>query len=348
MRKIVSVFCYLMMVMLVMHIGVVSVSALPEITSDVISDSVAAGYLGDANNDGKVTAADARLILRHSAKIELLPDTVHHLADVNGDGKINASDARIALRMASKLEGLFYYGSGDFHIHEYETTFEDPATCAEEGKEIKKCKICGDTKTSTIPKKGHAWKDATCSAPKTCKNCGVTEGSAKGHSYSSADCYSPAKCVVCGTASGKATGHKFNSYGKCTACGVTKKYITDRVGAILEAYEYVEEDLDKALLAFKQRKYGSYIVSTIFAFGDAGVGKMIQECGDSKDLAPAKNCFIRARNIMESAYRSVDDSEGNITLNMSNAIVICEASIEAQKCITEGLVELRTLLQSIA
>ena len=68
-------------------------------------------YLGDANNDGKVTAADARIILRHSAKIELLPDAVLHLADVNGDGKVNASDARIALRMASKLEGLIIYGS---------------------------------------------------------------------------------------------------------------------------------------------------------------------------------------------------------------------------------------------
>ena len=31
----------------------------------------------------------------------------------------------------------------------------------------------------------HNWKDATCTTPKTCKNCGATEGSAKGHSYTS-------------------------------------------------------------------------------------------------------------------------------------------------------------------
>jgi len=68
-------------------------------------------YLGDASGDGKVTAADARLILRHSARIEILPDNVLNLADVNGDGRVNASDARIALRMASKLEGLIIYGS---------------------------------------------------------------------------------------------------------------------------------------------------------------------------------------------------------------------------------------------
>ncbi|MBQ7962811.1 MAG: hypothetical protein IJ289_09455, partial [Clostridia bacterium] len=67
-------------------------------------------YLGDASGDGKVTAADARLILRHSARIEILSDNMIRLADVNSDGKVNASDARIALRTASKLEGLIIYG----------------------------------------------------------------------------------------------------------------------------------------------------------------------------------------------------------------------------------------------
>jgi len=163
------------------------------IPAGTTSDGKPIGYLGDANNDGKVTAADARLILRHSAKIEILPETVHHLADVNGDGKINASDARIALRMASKLEGLFYYGSGDFHAHEYETTIDAEATCTTDGKETKICKICGETKTSTIPKKGHAWKDATCTAPKTCTNCGATTGSG-GYHYSDKNF----RCTRCG------------------------------------------------------------------------------------------------------------------------------------------------------
>ncbi len=40
----------------------------------------------------------------------------------------------------------------------------------------------------------HSYKDATCTAPKTCSKCGATSGSAAGHSYSNG------ACTVCGTA----------------------------------------------------------------------------------------------------------------------------------------------------
>lgn len=39
----------------------------------------------------------------------------------------------------------------------------------------------------------HAWKDATCTAPKTCAKCGATEGSAAGHTYAEG------ACTVCKT-----------------------------------------------------------------------------------------------------------------------------------------------------
>ena len=39
----------------------------------------------------------------------------------------------------------------------------------------------------------HAWKDATCTAPKTCSKCGATEGSAAGHTYAEG------ACTVCKT-----------------------------------------------------------------------------------------------------------------------------------------------------
>ena len=50
---------------------------------------------GDTDGDGKITAADARLVLRAAVGLEeLTPEK----ADMNGDGKINAEDARIILR----------------------------------------------------------------------------------------------------------------------------------------------------------------------------------------------------------------------------------------------------------
>ncbi len=59
---------------------------------------------GDVNNDGFVTAGDARLVLRHSAGLEKLADSFLSVADVNKDGKVNAFDARGVLRRAANLE----------------------------------------------------------------------------------------------------------------------------------------------------------------------------------------------------------------------------------------------------
>lgn len=61
---------------------------------------------GDVNSDGKITAGDARLVLRHSARVKKLPDSVLPAADVNGDNAVNAADARKVLRCAAKLEKI--------------------------------------------------------------------------------------------------------------------------------------------------------------------------------------------------------------------------------------------------
>lgn len=71
---------------------------------DSVSIRKDATLLGDVNFDGDVTAADARLILRAAAQLELLTKAQLQVADLNGDTKINASDARKALRIAAKLE----------------------------------------------------------------------------------------------------------------------------------------------------------------------------------------------------------------------------------------------------
>ena len=64
---------------------------------------------GDVNGDGNVKAADARIILRVSAKLEQLSDEKFMIADINSDGNVNASDARIALRISAKLDSADNY-----------------------------------------------------------------------------------------------------------------------------------------------------------------------------------------------------------------------------------------------
>ncbi|MBR3869505.1 MAG: dockerin type I repeat-containing protein [Clostridia bacterium] len=58
---------------------------------------------GDVDLNGKITAADARLALRKSAKIQTLSSEQMKNADVNGDGVVSATDARLILRYTAGL-----------------------------------------------------------------------------------------------------------------------------------------------------------------------------------------------------------------------------------------------------
>lgn len=61
---------------------------------------------GDADGNGQITAADARLILRASVGLHTPLIFRKSLYDVDNDGKITASDARTVLRAAVGLEKL--------------------------------------------------------------------------------------------------------------------------------------------------------------------------------------------------------------------------------------------------
>ena len=90
----------------------------PERTGDVIlyakwltedealAEDVALAGWGDLNEDGKVTAADARLALRSAVGLETLPDALIARADFARLGTLNAGCARTLLRVAVGLETM--------------------------------------------------------------------------------------------------------------------------------------------------------------------------------------------------------------------------------------------------
>lgn len=84
------------------------------------------------------------------------------------------------------------------------------------------CNECGETREVSA----HDYAAATCTAPKTCKICGATEGEALGHTWTNADCDTPKTCSVCGATDGNALGHTpeaddgdCTTEVKCTVCG---------------------------------------------------------------------------------------------------------------------------------
>lgn len=78
------------------------------------------------------------------------------------------------------------------HIHSYTQTVKEP-DCVNGGFTTNECE-CGDTyQSDEVDALGHTWVDATCTAPKTCSVCAVTEGEVANHNYQSGT------CSVCGT-----------------------------------------------------------------------------------------------------------------------------------------------------
>lgn len=58
---------------------------------------------GDVNSDGFVDATDALLILKHSARLEIMDIEKEDISDINDDGIIDANDALIILQIAANL-----------------------------------------------------------------------------------------------------------------------------------------------------------------------------------------------------------------------------------------------------
>lgn len=93
MKKIISVFLALMMLCLVPCQAFAQASNYEEMNI----------MMGDINDDGKVTAMDARTALRYAARLEPSSDVELLCIDADGDGRISASDARSILRVAARI-----------------------------------------------------------------------------------------------------------------------------------------------------------------------------------------------------------------------------------------------------
>ena len=99
-------------------------------------------------------------------------------------------------------------------------------SCTEQGFTAHTCSVCGNIESDTyVEPTGHSWIDATCVTPKTCENCGLTEGSdPSGHDFEDATCVLPKTCKLCGGTEGEALGHTggtatCNTLAKCDVCG---------------------------------------------------------------------------------------------------------------------------------
>lgn len=206
--------------------------------------TASAAYLGDVSNDGKVTAADARAILRHSANLEYVNDSYKHLADVNGDKKVSAADARLALRMSAKLEEL-----KDACKHKYTSKEIQKLTCEKDGIIEYRCSMCDHTYQDVTNAIGHEYistviKQVTCIESGEeifkCKNCKYSYSEyvdALGHRFINSTCYSVGYCSRCKIKDEETipTGHEIDP--KTFKCSVCNSFLKSPVSFIPDTVE---------------------------------------------------------------------------------------------------------------
>ena len=89
----------------------------------VFADNI---VLGDLDADGSVTAADARICLRASAKLVSLSEKQQEAANVLTDDEISAASARAILRYSAKLIKLFPVEAKDSAVWEKDNMGKEP------------------------------------------------------------------------------------------------------------------------------------------------------------------------------------------------------------------------------
>lgn len=121
----------------------------------------------------------------------------------------------------------------------------------------------------------HTWMEVTCTVPKTCSECGETEGEALGHTWEKATCTEPKICSVCKETEGEALGHTLSeaTYWEAAVCSVCGETVGDALtpafeelgvkGQFMEVgktYDYntrciLEKDLEKQFIDALQEGY---------------------------------------------------------------------------------------------
>lgn len=118
-------------------------------------------------------------------------------------------------------------GSTEATTGETQIPTNEPTTAPTDGPATPPTQASTEAPTTKPTTCSHSYKDATCTAPKTCTKCGATEGGTAEHSWSAATCTAPKTCSKCGATEGSATGHTwkdatYTNPKTCTVCHATE------------------------------------------------------------------------------------------------------------------------------
>lgn len=134
------------------------------------------------------------------------------------------------------------------------------------------------TENPNLTQCSHVYKDATCTAPRTCSECGATDGSANGHNYTDG------VCGVCGDVqenykqldTGKWTGEQVVN-GKLFDVELTFKdlFFDAGYGANIHDSSFDASFRDQLLQAYKDNKNALTVIDGVYYYVGSGDGGSI-------------------------------------------------------------------------
>ena len=163
-------------------------------------------------------------------------------------------------------------GVGNECTHQWsEWQEKTTATCTVEGEKQRVCALCEETESDVIEKLAHDWEMATCKAPKTCKTCQTTEGTAKEHSFTE-NIVKTSALKSEATCSSQAVYYKSCS---CGAVGNTETFTRGNKKPHSYTYETVKEEAlhskatcTRPALYYYSCVCGAVGTEEIFEYGD--------------------------------------------------------------------------------
>ncbi len=218
------------------------------------------------------------------------------------------------------------------------------ATCTEQGELVKECSVCNSKTTETIAAQ-HNYTETIVSAPKcetegvaqlVCSVCGDKQDKAipvTGHSFNAATCAEPKTCLECGATEGDPLGHT-TDFGLCTRCQeaiekqspvtvVGMRWTMDYVGGVEWTFK-IRNNTDKEI------KYITFQWSCYNAVGDS-----IRDEISGKD-------YVRIKYTGPLAPGATTDKKRNTTLFYNHAYANMkwnEITVEYMDGTTESITE---------
>lgn len=164
----------------------------------------------------------------------------------------------------------------------------------------------------------HTWKEATCTSPSICSECGETQGEALGHSFTLATCTSPSTCRKCGITQGTALGHSVR-IGLCSNCNLYSYTLraeateidnisTECVDAITNLGEHLKE-----YLLYSSDTYKRLAVAEAFADFQVTTDALIELAEKSKEHSEFSQIATHSVGALVIVREVLQYCEGDIT-----------------------------------